>query len=34
MSPESLLDASVAFLQKPFTPEDLARMVARVLAAR
>jgi two-component system cell cycle sensor histidine kinase/response regulator CckA len=32
MSPDALLDNSVAFLQKPFMPEDLARMVARVLS--
>jgi CheY-like chemotaxis protein len=29
---DRIIDASVAFLQKPFKPEDLARMVARALA--
>ena len=33
MSPDGLLDSSVAFLQKPFQPDELARMVARALGA-
>ena len=32
MSPDGLLDVSVEFLQKPFKPEELSRMVARLLS--
>ena len=34
MSKDGVLDGSVAYLQKPFTPEMLTQMVHRVLAAR
>jgi nitrogen-specific signal transduction histidine kinase len=32
MSPDGLLDSSVAFLQKPFKPEDLAKLVSKALS--
>jgi two-component system, cell cycle sensor histidine kinase and response regulator CckA len=31
MSKDGVLDASVAYLQKPFTPDKLTQMVHRVL---
>jgi two-component system, cell cycle sensor histidine kinase and response regulator CckA len=33
ISPDGLLDASVAFLQKPFKPEELARLVSKALSS-